>query len=127
MKLFDLSGRVAIVTGGNGGIGLGIAQGLAQAGAAIVVAGRQAKKNADAVKAIEQLGGKATAIEVDISDERACRTLVDEAARRFGRLDILVNNAGTTIRKQPEAYTLEEWRQVIDVNLTAAFVCAQAA
>jgi 2-deoxy-D-gluconate 3-dehydrogenase len=127
MKLFDLSGRVAIVTGGNGGIGLGMATGLAQAGAAVVVAGRQAKKSAAAVKTLETLGAKAVAAEVDVNDEASCRALADTAVKQFGRLDILINNAGISIRKQPETYSLAEWQQVISTNLTAAFVCSQAA
>jgi 2-deoxy-D-gluconate 3-dehydrogenase len=127
MKLFDLSGRVAIVTGGNGGIGLGMATGLAQAGAAVVVAGRQAKKSAAAVKTLEALGAKAVAAEVDVNDEASCRALADTAVKQFGRLDILINNAGISIRKQPETYSLAEWQQVISTNLTAAFVCSQAA
>ena len=127
MKLFDLTGRVALVTGGNSGIGLGMAEGLAQAGAAIVVAGRQKGKNAEAVKALTEIGAKAIAVEGDVADDAACRAMVDQAASHFGRLDILVNNAGMTIRKMPEKLTPAEWRQVIDVNLTSAFVCSQAA
>ena len=127
MKLFDLTGRVAIVTGGNGGIGLGIARGLAQAGAAIVVAGRNVAKNAAAVKELEALGARATAIEVDVRDEASCRAMVAQAAERFGRIDILVNNAGTNIRKLPQDYALAEWREVLDTNLTSAFLCSQAA
>jgi 2-deoxy-D-gluconate 3-dehydrogenase len=127
MKLFDLTGRVAIVTGGNGGIGLGMAKGMTAAGATVVVAGRNGKKNAAAVQELERNGGKAAAVETDITDEGSCRAMCDEAAKRFGRLDILVNNAGISIRKQPEAFTLAEWREVIDTNLSAAFVCAQAA
>ena len=127
MKLFDLEGRVAIVTGGNGGIGLGMAKGMAAAGAAVVVAGRNAKKNAAAVTELEGQGGKAAAVEVDVTDEASCRAMCEQAAKRFGRLDILVNNAGMSIRKQPEAFTLGEWKQVIDTNLNAAFACAQAA
>jgi 2-deoxy-D-gluconate 3-dehydrogenase len=127
MKLFDLNGRVAVVTGGNAGIGFGIAQGLAEAGAGIVIAGRRADRNAAAVKALAALGASAVAVEADVEDEASCRALIAQAVERLGRLDILVNNAGTTIRKQPEDYTLAEWRRVIDVNLTGAFVCAQAA
>jgi len=126
-KAFDLSGRVAIVTGGNGGIGLGMATGLAQAGAALVIAGRNPAKNAAAVKALEALGAKATAVEADVTDQTACRALIKTALARFGRLDILVNNAGTNIRKQPQEYTLEEWKTVLDTNLTSAFLCSQAA
>ena len=127
MKLFDLKGRVAIVTGGNGGIGLGIARGLAQAGASIAVAGRNAAKNAAAVKALEALGAKAAALEVDVRDEASCRALVARTAEAFGRVDILVNNAGTNIRKLPQEQTLADWREVLDTNLTSAFLCSQAA
>jgi 2-dehydro-3-deoxy-D-gluconate 5-dehydrogenase len=127
MTMFDLTGRVAVITGGNTGIGFGIAAGFAQAGAAVVVAGRRAEKNAEAVAALDQGGTKALAITVDVRDEQACRDLMERAVGQFGRLDILVNNAGKAIRKQPEAYTVAEWHEVVDVNLTSAFVCSQAA
>ena len=127
MNLFDLKGRVAIVTGGNGGIGLGIARGLAQAGAAIAVAGRNAAKNAAAVTTLEALGAKAVAFEVDVRDEASCRKMVARTAEAFGRVDILVNNAGTNIRKLPQEQTLADWREVLDTNLTSAFLCSQAA
>jgi 2-deoxy-D-gluconate 3-dehydrogenase len=127
MHLFDLKGRVAIVTGGNGGIGFGIARGLAQAGASIVVAGRNAAKSAAAVTALEGLGVKSIAVEVDVRDEAACRAMIARAVEAFGRVDILVNNAGTNIRKPPQDYELAEWREVLDTNLTSAFVCARAA
>jgi 2-deoxy-D-gluconate 3-dehydrogenase len=126
--LFDLAGRVAIVTGGNGGIGLGMARGLAAAGARIVVAGRDAAKNAEAVSGLAALGkAEAVAVEFDATDPESCRAMVRQAAERFGRLDILVNNAGTNVRKEPQDYTLDEWRTVLDTNLTGAFVCSQAA
>ena len=127
MKLFDLSGRVAVVTGGNGGIGLGMALGMAEAGAAIVVAGRDAAKNQAAVKQIQGAGAKASAIPVDVLKEESCRALVADTIKAHGRLDILVNNAGVNIRKQPEQYTLAEWHTVMDSNLTSAFLCSHAA
>ena len=127
MTLFDLSGRVAVITGGNGGIGLGMAKGMATAGATIVVAARDAAKNAAAVKEIEALGAKATAIPVDVLKEESCRDLISQTVRLHGRLDILVNNAGMSIRKQPEQYTLAEWHMVMDSNLTSAFLCSHAA
>ena len=124
---FDLGGRVAIVTGGNGGIGLGMAQGLARAGAALVIAGRNAAKNAAAVTALQALGAKAAAGEADLTEQRACQGLIAAALDRFGRVDILINNAGINIRKQPQDYSLEEWKSVLDTNLTSAFLCSQAA
>jgi 2-dehydro-3-deoxy-D-gluconate 5-dehydrogenase len=124
MTLFDLSGRVAVITGGNGGIGLGMARGLAQAGARIVVAARNADK---AEAAVAALGGQSAFIAFDVADENSCRAMIAEAAGRFGRLDILVNNAGTSIRKPPETYTAAEWHAVLDTNLTGAFLCSQAA
>jgi 2-deoxy-D-gluconate 3-dehydrogenase len=127
MNLFDLSGRVAIVTGGNGGIGLGMAKGLAASGAAVAVAARDGDKSKAAVEDLEGLGAKALAIEVDVTDAASCQAMIERAVEEFGRLDILVNNAGTNIRKQPEEYSLDEWHTVIDTNLTSSFVCAQAA
>jgi 2-deoxy-D-gluconate 3-dehydrogenase len=122
MTPFDLSGRVAVVTGGNGGIGLGMARGLAEAGATVVLAARDAGK---AESAITTLGEKTVFIPFDAGNESSCRAMIDEAAGRFGRLDILVNNAGTSIRKPPEAYTATEWHTVLDTNLTGAFLCSQ--
>ncbi len=124
MKLFDLTGRVALVTGGNGGIGLGMATGLAEAGARVIIAGRDAAK---AEAALAGLGPEGAFIAVDIADAASCRAMVEEAARRFGRLDILVNNAGINIRKQPQDFTPDEWRRVLDVNLSGSFFAAQAA
>jgi 2-deoxy-D-gluconate 3-dehydrogenase len=125
MDLFDLTGRAALVTGGNGGIGLGMAAALAAAGAKVAIAGRNAQKNDAAAK---RLGGGAFALAVaDIADERACRGMVGEAAERLGRLDILVNNAGMSIRKLPQDYSLAEWHKVMETNLTSAFVASQAA
>ena len=127
MKIFDLSGRVAIVTGGNGGIGLGMARGVAQAGASIVVAARNPEKNAAAVRELEGLGARAVALEVDVAEQAACRAMVQSTLEKFGRLDILINNAGTNIRKQPEDYTQDEWHLILDTNLSSAFMCSQAA
>jgi 2-deoxy-D-gluconate 3-dehydrogenase len=129
MQAFDLTGRVAVVTGGNGGIGLGMAKGLAQAGAAVVVAGRNATKNADAVAALraENPRVQPMAVELDVTQEPACEGLMRAAVERYGRLDILVNNAGTNVRKAPQDYSLEEWRFLIDTNLTSAFLCSKHA
>jgi 2-dehydro-3-deoxy-D-gluconate 5-dehydrogenase len=116
---------VAVVTGGNGGIGLGIARGLAAAGASIVVAGRDAAKNETAVAELAALGANAFAVAGDLAREEDCRTLVGRAVERFGRLDILVNNAGINVRKTPETYSLDEWRLILETNLTSAFVSAR--
>jgi 2-deoxy-D-gluconate 3-dehydrogenase len=120
---FDLSGKVAVVTGGNGGIGLGMAQGMADAGASVGIAARKAEK---AAKALQALGPKAAFLEVDVGKEASCRAMIAAAAEKFGRIDILVNCAGMAIRKRPEVLTDAEWRQVLDVNLTGTFACSQA-
>ena len=123
MSLFDLSGRVAIVTGGNGGIGLGMAKGLAGAGATVVIAGRNATKGAAAAR---DVGGPGTFLYADVSKKADCQALVRQTAEKFGRLDILVNNAGTIIRRLPHEYAEAEWHEVMDANLTSAFLCCQA-
>ena len=124
MTMFDLTGRVALVTGGNGGIGLGMARGLAAAGATVAIAARNTEKAAAAVAA---LGDRSIFIPLDVADESSCRAMVEQVSDWLGRLDILVNNAGTSIRKPPEAYTAAEWHAVLDTNLTGAFLCSQAA
>jgi len=127
MPLWDLQGTVAIVTGGNGGIGLGMAEGLSAAGATVVIAARNADKSAAAVESILATGGRASAIAVDVTDEADCQAMVASTLNAYGRLDILINNAGINIRKRPEDYTLTEWQQILQTNLTSAFLCAQAA
>jgi 2-deoxy-D-gluconate 3-dehydrogenase len=124
--LFDLRGKVAIVTGGNGGIGLGMARGLAEAGAAIAIAGRNEAKSDAAVAELRQRGAKAVSIVADVTDKAAVQAMVDLTARELGRIDILVNNAGINIRKPPQALDIEEWDRVISTNLTSAFLCSQA-
>lgn len=126
MRMFDLSGRVAIVTGGNGGIGLGMATGLAQAGAAVAIASRDPSKNTAAVDALNAHGVEVIAVPTDIRDPHACKRLVETTVDRLGRVDILVNNSGINYRKQPQDFTLEEFRDVMDTNLTAAFLLSQA-
>ena len=124
MTQFDLTGRVAIVTGGNGGIGLGIAEGLAAAGASVLLCGRNAAKG---TAAAARLGPRAAFVVADVARKAECERLVAEAVARFGRLDVLVNNAGTSVRKPPQDYTEAEWHRVLDTNLTGAFLLCQAA
>ena len=126
MKMFDLSGKVAVVTGGNGGIGLGMAIGLAQAGADIVLASRDAAKNVAAETRLRAEGARAMAVPTDVRDPTACRALIDRAAAEFGRVDVLINNSGMNFRKQPQDFTLEEFHEVMDTNLTGAFLLCQA-
>jgi NAD(P)-dependent dehydrogenase (short-subunit alcohol dehydrogenase family) len=127
MAIFDLKNRVAFVTGGNGGIGLGMAKGLAGAGASIVIAGRNKTKAQSALSELRSFGAPAEFVDLDVLDETSCRQAIQNAVGRFGRLDILVNNAGTTVRKQPEDLTAQEWHLVMNTNLTGAFLCSQAA
>ena len=122
--LFDLTGKVALVTGGNGGIGLAMAKGLAGAGATVMISGRDVAKGDQACATI---GPAARFVAADVAEPTACRDLVSEVTRDAGRLDILINNAGITARKRPEDLELKEWQRVIDTNLTSAFVCSQAA
>ena len=123
---FDLSGKVAIVTGGNGGIGLGMAQGLAAAGAAVVV-GRNEAKSKQAVAELTASGARALAVTADVTSQEDVTRMVEETQRAFGRVDILINNAGI-IRRSPAAeYSAEDWAQVIEINLNAVFRLSQLA
>lgn len=126
MSAFDLSGRVALVTGGNGGIGLGMAKGMAGAGATVVIAGRNKAKADKALAELRAVDSRADFIEIDVLKEESCRGAVNAVADKFGRLDILVNNAGTAVRKPPEELTAAEWHLVMDTNVTSAFLCSQA-
>ncbi|MEZ5843975.1 MAG: glucose 1-dehydrogenase [Hyphomicrobiaceae bacterium] len=124
--LFDLTGRVAIVTGGNGGIGLGMAKGLAQAGATVVVAARDRTKLAAAIEELNTFGRPAASVEVDVASKASCEAMAQHTLDRFGRIDILVANAGMNIRRPPQDFTPEEWQQVLNVNLNGPFFSAQA-
>ena len=125
LSSFDLTGKVAVVTGGNGGIGLGIAMGLAGAGANIVIAARSVEKTAQALEDIRALGVEAHGITVDVTQEPAIQRMVTDTINHMGRLDILVNNSGIAIRAQPQDLTAAQWDSVMDVNLRAAFLASK--
>jgi 2-deoxy-D-gluconate 3-dehydrogenase len=127
MTLFNLEKRVAFITGGNGGIGLGIAKGFASSGAAVVIAGRNETKAQAALSELHSLGAQAEFLALDVLTEASCHRAIERAVEQFGRLDILVNNAGTNIRKAPEELTAQDWNLVMNTNLTSAFLCSQAA
>jgi 2-deoxy-D-gluconate 3-dehydrogenase len=127
MNLFDLTGKVAVITGGNGGIGLGMALGIASLGATIVIAGRNQDKASAALRTLHDAGATASFIAADVTKKAECLALVAQTLAAHRRLDILVNNAGTSIRKMPQDFTEDEWHQVMDTNLTSAFLCSQAA
>jgi 2-dehydro-3-deoxy-D-gluconate 5-dehydrogenase len=125
---FDLTGRVAVVTGGNGGIGLAMAEGLARAGASVAVVGRDVAKTGRAAARIAEEQAVATLpVVADVADERQVERAVAEVLGRFGRLDVLINNAGVTVRTPPEAQALDDWRKVLDINLTGVFLMSKAA
>ena len=125
--MFDLQNKVAVITGGNGGIGFGMAQGLATAGAHIVIAARNAAKSAAAVELLQTSGARALAIQVDVTDEASVDRLFEQTLTRCGSVDILINNAGINIRKPANSLALEDWQQVIATNLDSAFLCCRAA
>ncbi len=125
--MFDLNGKVALVTGGNGGIGLGMALGLAKAGAHVVIAARNAEKSAGAVDALRATGSDSFSLAADVTDEASVEALFEAVGERCGKLDILINNAGTTVRKPVDQLSLSEWNSVMDTNLTSAFLCCRAA
>jgi 2-deoxy-D-gluconate 3-dehydrogenase len=127
VKRFDLTAKVAIVTGGNGGIGLGMAVGLAQAGACVAIVGRNAaKSNAAARRIADETKVETLAVAADVACLDQVDHVVSEVLRHFDRIDILFNNAGIIIRKPPHEMSLEEWRSVMDVNLTSAFLMSKA-
>jgi len=125
MDQFNLSGRTAVVTGGNRGIGFGIARGLARAGANIAIIGRDREKGALAQRALTADGANAIFLTADITNENACESAVEIASREFGSLHILVNNAGIALRKLPEDYSFDEWGKVLNSNLSSAFLMSR--
>lgn len=126
-ELFDLSGRVAIVTGGGTGIGRQMAQALAELGADLVLCARKPERcEAAAEELRSELGVRALGLRCDVRDQGEVDEVVRRARAELGRIDVLVNNAGTTWGASPEEMPLEGWQKVVDVNLTGAFLCSQA-
>ena len=124
--LFDLSDKTAIVTGGNGGIGLGLARGLASKGANLVIAARNKEKTKTAAEdIINDFNVQVLQLTVDVQDESSVRAMFQAVRDTFESLDILVNNAGIGIRRAPQDYTLEEWERVLKINLTGVFLCSK--
>ncbi|KIF65933.1 2-deoxy-D-gluconate 3-dehydrogenase [Streptomyces sp. AcH 505] len=124
---FDLSGKAAVVTGGNGGIGLGMARGLAAAGAAVAIVGRNEAKSKQAASELTAAGGRAIALTADVTSRDDATRMMEETKRAFGGVDILINNAGINIRKPAHVMAIDEWHKVIDTNLTSAVHAVQAA
>ncbi len=125
MDIFDLSGKVAIVTGGNQGIGLAISRGLAEAGAAVIIANRRAEEGKQAAESMKKDGLKAISIPIDVSDESSIAAMVSKVVKDFGKIDVLVNNAGVIIRKPAEEMSREDWDHIMNTNLRGAFFCCQ--
>jgi NAD(P)-dependent dehydrogenase (short-subunit alcohol dehydrogenase family) len=123
VNLFDLGGKVAIVTGGGKGIGFQMAQGLADAGAELVLCARHVERCEEAAA---ELPTRALALPCNVADPDSVTAMVTRAVHEFGRVDILVNNAGTVWGAPPEDLPLEGWQKVVNVNLTGVFLCAQA-
>src|SRR5437667_6133372 len=126
-QLFDLSGRVAIVTGGSRGLGQEMAEGLAEAGASLMLCARRQEWLTPTVDEMRARGFHVDALLCDVASPAAVQAVVDRTIATFGKIDILVNNAGVTWASEPEAMPLDKWQKVIDINLTGAFLFAQAA
>ena len=126
LDMFDITGKVAIITGGNGGLGLGIARGLAKAGAKVALVGRNQDKLDSAEAELKSEAFEALSIKADVSKEDDVTRMVKEAAEHFGRVDILVNNAAISWGVATETMPLETWDQFIDTNLTSCFLCSKA-
>ena len=124
--MFDLTGRTALVTGSSQGLGWALARGLAQAGAAVVLNGRDEAKLARAAVELGREGGRVTTAAFDVTDGAACQQAVERVEREFSPIDILINNAGIQRRAPLVEMTEEQWRAVIDSNLTSAFLVARA-
>jgi NAD(P)-dependent dehydrogenase (short-subunit alcohol dehydrogenase family) len=126
-EMFDLNGKVAIVTGGGRGIGLKMAEGLAEVGATVVLCSRKVENCQKAAQDIAKLGVKTLAMACDVKSPASIQSVVDKTLEKFGRLDILVNNSGVTWGGAVEEYSLEGWEKVMDTNMTGAFLFSQMA
>jgi NAD(P)-dependent dehydrogenase (short-subunit alcohol dehydrogenase family) len=125
--LFDLKGRVAIVTGGSVGLGRQMAEGLAEMGADLVLCARKKDRCQQASEELQKLGVRVLALGCDVKDLASIQAVADATMNEFGRIDILINNAGTSWGAPVEAMTLEQWNKVIETNLTGTFLFSQAA
>jgi NAD(P)-dependent dehydrogenase (short-subunit alcohol dehydrogenase family) len=125
-QLFDLTGRVAIITGGSIGLGRQMAEGLAEMGANIVLCARKQERCLQAAEELQQLGVKAIALACDVKSPASVQEVVDATLSQFGKIDVLINNAGISWGAPVEEMRLEDWNKVIETNLTGTFLCAQA-
>jgi len=125
--MFDLTGRVAVVTGGNGGIGLGIAIGLAEAGASVAVLARNEEKNRAALDQLRAHEGRSLALRLDVTDRAALKPALEEIEQKLGPVDILVNNAGIVLTGGSLKSAPEAWDQVIETNLNSCFFLSRHA
>jgi 2-dehydro-3-deoxy-D-gluconate 5-dehydrogenase len=126
-NLFDLEGRVAVVTGGNGGIGRGIAIGLASAGAAVAILARNQEKNRAVLEELHAIGARAHAVRLDVTDRAALKPAFEEVEGELGPVSILVNNAGIALPGGSLRVAAESWDRVIETNLNACFLLSQIA
>jgi gluconate 5-dehydrogenase len=124
-RLFDLTGRVSVVTGGSAGLGLQMARGLAEAGSHLVICSRNAQRCEQAAAELRAIGVEVLAADCDVSKQDEIERLKNQTMERFGRVDVLVNNAGRTWWASPEDTPLERWQYVIDLNVTGTFLCSQ--
>jgi gluconate 5-dehydrogenase len=125
-QLFDLTGRIAIITGGSIGLGRQMAEGLAEMGANLVLCARKQERCQQAAEELQPLGVKAIALACDVKSPASIQEVVDATLSQFGRIDVLINNAGISWGAPVEEMRLEDWNKVIETNLTGTFLCSQA-
>jgi len=124
-QLMNLDGRVSVVTGGATGLGLQMATGLAEAGSNLVICSRKLENCEQAAHELEKLGVKALPLACDVTKPDQVERMKDETVKAFGRVDVLINNAGRAWVAPPEEMPLERWNQIMELNMTAAFICSQ--